>query len=266
MSPPTQVEISYSKRASRDSTYMFDDFDFELEYGEGELAEFSRASSLEELTRVGSSFMADPSVRSKAMANDSQNYMWEDEDEDLLLRSQAMPHPARNQVSHKNSRTHSISIKSIDESHHTAMDTDDMSTNQPRRPSDEYSQALMKLAYSMQRTEESRKKVMLQRSLLTPDQQHALKIAKEQFRAQTELVAQKSQEQSSNNTYSRQVSSENTSSMGMTNPPISTSSIIDAFFSGSRGSLTTGLDQSRMQLNNYMGNVHQRTSLSSFLG
>jgi hypothetical protein len=145
------------------------------------------------------------------------------------------------------------------------MDTDELSSNQPRRPSEEYSQALMKLAYSMQRTAESRKQVMLQRSLLTPDQQHALKIAKEQFRVQTELVAKKSQQVQSNNTSSRQVCPENTSSM-MTNPPISSSSIIDAFFSGSRGSLTTGLDQSRMQLNNYMGNVHQRTSLSSFLG
>jgi hypothetical protein len=244
---------------------LLDDFDFELDYGEGVLADFSRASyALEELalSRVGSSFMADPSsqdVHSKAMANDSQkNYMWEEED--LLLRSQAMPHhPARNQVAHVNSRAHSISIKSLDESYHTAMDTDDMSMNQPRRPSYEYSQALMKLAYSMQRTEESRKQVMLQRSLLTPDQQHALKIAKEQFRVQTELIAQKSQQvqTASNNTYSRQVNNA---------PPISSSSIIDAFFSGSRGSLTTGLDQSRMQLNNYMGNVHQRSSLSSFLG
>ena len=247
---------------------MFDDFDFELEYGEGVLADLSRVSSAVEelsLSRVGSSFMADPSslyVHSKAIANDSQNYMWTEED--LLLRK-AMPHPARNQVTHKNSRTHSKSIKSIDESYHTAMDTDELSSNQPRRPSEEYSQALMKLAYSMQRTEESRKQVMLQRSLLTPDQQHALKIAKEQFRVQTELVAQKSQQvQSSNNTSSGQAGPENTSSM-MTKP-ISSSSIIDAFFSGSRGSLTTGLDQSRMQLNNYMGNVHQRTSLSSFLG
>jgi hypothetical protein len=254
------LEIIPSKRASRDM--LLDDFDFELDYGEGVLADFSRASyALEELalSRVGSSFMADPSqqdVHIKAMANDRQNYMWEEED--LLLRSQAMPHhPARNQVAHVNSRTHSISIKSMDESYHTAMDTDDMSMNQPRRPSDEYSQALMKLAYSMQRTEESRKQVMLQRSLLTPDQQQALKIAKEQFRVQTELIAQKSQQvQTSNNTYSRQVNA----------PPISSSSIIDAFFSGSRGSLTTGLDQSRMQLNNYMGNVHQRSSLSSFLG
>jgi len=248
---------------------MLNDFDFELEYGEGVLADLSLASfALEELTlsRVGSSTMADPSslyVHSKAIANDSQNYMWTEED--LLLRSQAMPHPARNQVTHKNSRTHSISIKSTDESYHTAMDTDELSSNQPRRPSDEYSQALMKLAYSMQRTAESRKHVMLQRSLLTPDQQHALKIAKEQFRVQTELVAQKSQQVQSNNTSSGQVCPENTSSM-MTNPPISSSSIIDAFSSGSRGSLTTGLDQSRMQLNNYMGNVHQRTSLSSFLG
>ena len=248
---------------------MFDDFDFELEYGEGVLADLSRVSSAVEelsLSRFWSSFMADPSslyVHSKAIANDSQNYMWTEED--LLLRSQAMPHPARNQVTHKNSRTHSKSIKSIDESYHTAMDTDELSSNQPRRPSEEYSQALMKLAYSMQRTEESRKQVMLQRSLLTPDQQHALKIAKEQFRVQTELVAQKSQQvQSSNNTSSGQVGPENTSSM-MTKP-ISSSSIIDAFFSGSRGSLTTGLDQSRMQLNNYMGNVHQRTNLSSFLG
>lgn len=262
MSPSTQVEISPSKRASRDM--LLDDFDFELDYGEGVLADFSRASyALEELalSRVGSSFMADPSsqdVHSKAMAIDSQkNYMWEEED--LLLRSQAMPHhPARNQVAHVNSRTHSISIKSMDESYHTAMDTDDMDMNQPRRPSYEYSQALMKLAYSMQRTEESRKQVMLQRSLLTPDQQHALKIAKEQFRVQTELIAQKSLQvqTSTSNTYSRQVNA----------PPISSSSIIDAFFSGSRGSLTTGLDQSRMQLNNYMGNVHQRSSLSSFLG
>ena len=96
---------------------------------------------------------------------------------------------------------------------------------------------------SMQRTEQSRRQVMLQRSLLTPNQRVALEEAR-----------------------SRQLQAIQTEALIPVQTPTSTrelsptrSSIVNAFFAGSRGTLTNGLEQSRRQLRNYMGQVQNQT-------
>ena len=123
----------------------------------------------------------------------------------------------------------------------------------------QYSEALQKLAESMQRTEESRKFVLMQRRMLTPDQQHALNAAKEQLRQQTQLVAQQSQPSQEKTQRCSFSSSQGGDSSTTRSLSPGRSSIMDAFFSGSRGTLTNGLDQSRTQLGNYMGQMNQRT-------
>mmetsp|Transcript_27428 Transcript_27428/g.58669 ORF Transcript_27428/g.58669 Transcript_27428/m.58669 type:complete len:295 (+) Transcript_27428:57-941(+) len=97
----------------------------------------------------------------------------------------------------------------------------------------QYNEALQKLANSMKRTEESRRHVMMQRNMLTPAQQHAISSAKEQLQQQVDTVTpQDGQCQCSTRSIS---------------PGRSFT------FSGSRGTLTNGLDQSRRQLSMYMG-------------
>ncbi len=123
----------------------------------------------------------------------------------------------------------------------------------------QYSEALQKLAESMRRTEESRKLVLMQRRMLTPDQQYSLNVAKEQLRQQTQLVAQQfqpSQDQPQRCSFSSSQGGDSSTTRSLSP---GRSSIIDAFFSGSRGTLTNGLDQSRTQLGNYMGQMNQRT-------
>ena len=122
----------------------------------------------------------------------------------------------------------------------------------------QYSEALQKLAESMQRTEESRKFVMMQRRMLTPEQQHALNVAKEQLRQQTQLVAQQSQPSQEQPQLCSISSSQGGDSSATRSLSPGRSSIMDAFFSGSRGTLTNGLDQSRAQLGNYMGQMNQQ--------
>ena len=78
----------------------------------------------------------------------------------------------------------------------------------------------------MKRTEESRRHVMMQRNMLSLDQQRALSLAKEQLQQQNQQVQ---------------------------------SSIMTSFFTGSRGTLTDGLEQSRKQISMYMGQVNHQT-------
>mmetsp|Transcript_14722 Transcript_14722/g.21831 ORF Transcript_14722/g.21831 Transcript_14722/m.21831 type:complete len:321 (+) Transcript_14722:63-1025(+) len=106
-----------------------------------------------------------------------------------------------------------------------------------------YHSALASLAQSMQRTEQSRRHVMLQISRLTPDQRAALEEARH-----------------------RQLQAIQTEALIPVQTPTSTrelsptrSSIVNAFFAGSRGTLTNGLEQSRRQLRNYMGQVQNQT-------
>ena len=90
----------------------------------------------------------------------------------------------------------------------------------------QYNEALQKLANSMKRTEESRRHVMMQRNMLSLDQQRALYLAKEQLQQQNQQVQ---------------------------------SSIMTSFFTGSRSTLTDGLEQSRKQIRMYMGQVNHQT-------
>jgi len=99
----------------------------------------------------------------------------------------------------------------------------------------QYNEALRKLADSMKRTEESRRYVMMQRNMLSPAQQHAISSAKEHLQQQVVAVSPQDGQGSTRSL-----------SPGR-------SSIMAAFFSGSRGTLTNGLDQSRRQLSMYMG-------------
>jgi hypothetical protein len=106
-----------------------------------------------------------------------------------------------------------------------------------------YHTALASLAKSMQRTELSRREVMLQRSLLTSSQRLALEEARHrQLQAiQTEALIPVQTPASS-----RELSP-------------TRSSIVNAFFAGSRGTLTNGLEQSRRQLRNYMSQIQNQT-------
>jgi hypothetical protein len=111
----------------------------------------------------------------------------------------------------------------------------------------QYNEALQNLAESMKRTEESRRHVMTQRNMLTPAQQRALFSAKEQLnQRQQHQVAPPQAANAQDSTMLRPLS------------PIR-SSIMAAFFSGSRGTLTNGLEQSRKQLGAYMGSVNHQT-------
>lgn len=101
----------------------------------------------------------------------------------------------------------------------------------------EYNEALQSLADSMQRTEVTRRQVMLQRQILMPMQQQ-----------QTQQV----QQQVFPPPPSPQQHQDRSISPGR-------SSILNAFFSGSRCTLTNGLEQSRKQLNMYMTQMNQQT-------
>ena len=126
-----------------------------------------------------------------------------------------------------------------------AADPLNASVNSLVKPDDQanYRSALASLAQSMQRTEQSRRQVMLQRSLLTPNQRVALEEARH-----------------------RQLQAIQTEALIPVQTPTSArdlsptrSSIVNAFFAGSRGTLTNGLEQSRRQLRNYMGQVQNQT-------
>eukprot|EP00985_Skeletonema_marinoi_P030699 scaffold33406_cov153-Skeletonema_marinoi.AAC.1 len=106
-----------------------------------------------------------------------------------------------------------------------------------------YNSALASLAQSMQRTEQSRRHVMLQISRLTPDQRAALEEARH-----------------------RQLQAIQTEALIPVQTPTSTRELsptrrshLNAFFSGSRGTLTNGLEQSRRQLRDYMGQVQNHS-------
>jgi hypothetical protein len=128
----------------------------------------------------------------------------------------------------------------------------------------QYYEALQKLAESMQRTEVSRRQVIMHRHMLTPEQIFALEMAKEQLRRQqhqTQLAAVARQQQESRRPSLEGQVGDNPPTTSTTNTRSLSpgrSSIMDAFFSGSRGNLTNGLDQSRAQLGNYMGQMNHR--------
>jgi len=107
-----------------------------------------------------------------------------------------------------------------------------------------YNEALMNLAESMKRTEESRKAVMMQRTMLTPAQQQVIYCAKEQMQQRVEVTP----------TQNAQGQRVNARSLSPGN-----SSIMTAFFSGSRGTLTNGLDDSRRKLTTYMIQMNNQT-------
>lgn len=93
-----------------------------------------------------------------------------------------------------------------------------------------YNDALEKLAMSMRRTEESRSQIMRQRELV--------KLKEESTISRTTAVT--------------------------TSPPQRVSSqfsgsIVSGFFSGSRTTLTTGLEQSRKQLRSYMNQINHQS-------
>lgn len=110
----------------------------------------------------------------------------------------------------------------------------------------QYTEALQNLAESMKRTEESRRHVMMQRNMLTLAQQQALSSAKEELNQRQQQVQAQQQHQ----VVPPQAVNSPRDFDGR-------SSIMAAFFSGSRGTLTNGLEQSRKQLGMYMGSVNR---------
>ncbi len=103
-----------------------------------------------------------------------------------------------------------------------------------------YNEALQKLADSMQRTEETRRQVILQRELLLPTQQQGQTIAQTQRMHHPPPPSLERVE-------------------GRLSISPGRSSILNAFFSGSRCTLTNGLDQSRKQLSMYLTQINQQT-------
>jgi len=104
-----------------------------------------------------------------------------------------------------------------------------------------YNSALASLVQSMQRTEQSRRHVMLQISLLTPNQRLALEEARHQ---QLQAIQTEALISVQTPTSTRELS------------PTRSSSI----HAGSRGTLTNGLEeQSRRQERNYMGQIRNHS-------
>eukprot|EP00574_Skeletonema_japonicum_P003456 CAMPEP_0201729208 /NCGR_PEP_ID=MMETSP0593-20130828/18355_1 /ASSEMBLY_ACC=CAM_ASM_000672 /TAXON_ID=267983 /ORGANISM="Skeletonema japonicum, Strain CCMP2506" /LENGTH=317 /DNA_ID=CAMNT_0048221517 /DNA_START=101 /DNA_END=1054 /DNA_ORIENTATION=+ len=147
---------------------------------------------------------------------------------------------------HRNSQS-DLSLSSFNTAQTSQVAADPLNTSSGSlaNPDEQvsYHSALASLAQSMQRTEQSRRQVMLQRSLLTPNQRVALEEAR-----------------------NRQLQAIQTEALIPVQTPTSTrdlsptrSSIVNAFFAGSRGTLTNGLEQSRRQLRNYMGQVQNQT-------
>ena len=126
-----------------------------------------------------------------------------------------------------------------------ASDPLNASSNSLLKPDEQvnYHSALASLAQSMQRTEQSRRQVMLQRSLLTPNQRVALEEARHR---QLQAIQTEALIPVQTPTSTREMSPTRTS-------------IVNAFFAGSRGTLTNGLEHSRRQLRNYMGQVQNQT-------
>eukprot|EP00581_Thalassiosira_minuscula_P000333 CAMPEP_0183739714 /NCGR_PEP_ID=MMETSP0737-20130205/57774_1 /TAXON_ID=385413 /ORGANISM="Thalassiosira miniscula, Strain CCMP1093" /LENGTH=287 /DNA_ID=CAMNT_0025974579 /DNA_START=100 /DNA_END=963 /DNA_ORIENTATION=+ len=120
-------------------------------------------------------------------------------------------------------------------------------------PEDSYNEALQKLADSMKRTEQSRQQLILQRAAIdapTPSQQHSLQ--------QVVAPAQQQLNQCVRDVPvapAHCISAEPTSQ----HPINDRSSIMAAFFSGSRGTLTNGLENSRRQLKMYMDQMGNQT-------
>ena len=125
-----------------------------------------------------------------------------------------------------------------------AADAPNICSN-PLLKSDEqlsYYSALEKLVQCMEQTQQTRRQVALQRSLLTPNQRAAL----EEGRRRQLLAIQTEALIPVQTTSPRELSP-------------TRSSIMNAFFAGSRNTLTNGLEQSRRQLRNYMGQVQNQT-------
>ena len=115
-----------------------------------------------------------------------------------------------------------------------------------------YDEALSNLAESMKRTEATRRHVIMQRNMLTPAQQAALSSAKEQLQARNQQLQQQQAQQPPMYPQAQDMHDNEEESSQR-------SSIMAAFFSGSRGTLTNGLEQSRRQLSMYMGQVNNQT-------
>ena len=109
-----------------------------------------------------------------------------------------------------------------------------------------YHSALESLVKTMERTQQSRQQVVYQRSLLTPQQRAALEEAR--YR---QLQVQAIQTEA---LIPVQTSTQSKEEMCQTR-----SSILNAFFAGSRPSLLGAVEQSRRQLRNYMGQVQNQT-------
>lgn len=138
-------------------------------------------------------------------------------------------------------------------------------TNNPQlQPVSEggYNEALRNLAESMKRTEESRRHVMMQRNMLTMAEQHAICSAKEQLQQQQQVNTPQDDQHMQQQQMQQGNTSQDDRGQGSTRSLSQSqerSSIMAAFFSGSRGTLTNGLDQSRRQLSMYMGQMNDRT-------
>ena len=152
-------------------------------------------------------------------------------------------HDAQHQLDLDDLSICSFNTAQTSQDHLNSSFTSLMATTSPDEQQAKYHSALASLADSMKKTESSRRQVMLQRSLLTPEQRASLEEARNrQLQAiQTEaLIPVQTQHHVRDLSPTR-------------------SNIMNQFFSGSRGTLTNGLEQSRRQLKSYMSQVQNQT-------
>ena len=108
-----------------------------------------------------------------------------------------------------------------------------------------YHSALESLVKTMERTQQSRQQVVYQRSLLTPQQRAELEEARYR-QLQVQAIQTEALIPVQTSTQTKEICP-------------TKSSILNAFFAGSRPSLLGAVEQSRRQLRNYMGQVQNQT-------
>ena len=280
---------SFDGLNASDTDAVLDGFEFNLEEEHDILSDSQRSGSIvmdfqfdsmkDSLTSSFNYLKFDDDVEDV----DEDNSMWELDCERRPLYDARAPHSGRSHLSSKKKFDVSNSIDfnpltvnsalykgaahpddiSID-SYNTAETTHRPNSGLTTSPSlssfssvftpDHYREALEHLAQTMKRTEESRRQVMLQRALLA-QQQEQRRQAEEQARQQAMALRRAS---GMNSTYFRPMfdTGNNVNNGAMYQDSISGAA---GFFSGSRATLTSGLEQSRRQLHMYMAQMNEQT-------
>jgi hypothetical protein len=119
---------------------------------------------------------------------------------------------------------------------------------------DNYNEALKHLAQTMKRTEESRRQVMLQRALITQQEEERRQAEEQALQHAQQAMALRRASAMRSNQFIPAFGENSLSNGGNSNL-----SGAAAFLTGSSGTLTSGLAQSRRQLQMYMAQMNGQT-------